>query len=230
MARQIKPLLKAHMPASTIYLLTQPTLEMGQTILFAQSHMAVPVKRLTVWRKVITKYADSKPFITKLKKAESAWIIYRDKYLESIWPNPDPNSYGDAYSLCRSGELIALTSERTKYLKAILNHSAKSKPVNSTAIASCDAALMKNYRLARKAPNPDEPLFAKKFQQAQQAWTSFRDADADAWQELDASAADPAASRNSRIIELDQARTKESDQWVHGSPEGSVCVGTRVTH
>ncbi len=102
--------------------------------------------------------------------------------------------------------------------------------MSANDVAKCESALMKKYKWGLKAPNPDEPLFAKKFQLAQVAWTSFRDADADAWQELDASAKDPAARRNSRILELDKARFTELDPWVHGIPEGCIGVGTRVTY
>ncbi|MBU6452710.1 MAG: DUF1311 domain-containing protein [Cyanobacteria bacterium REEB67] len=182
-----------------------------------------------VWRNVLAKYATNTEFITKLRKAESAWIVYRDKHLDAVWPNADPSYYGSAFDMCRSSELGGLTKARTKDLKLLLNHAAP-LPASAAMVATGNAAVDSQFKKGLKAATPEEPLFTKKYQQAQTAWTAFRDADSDAWQALDASTKDSSAAKYSRIVQLDKARVKELDGWVRGIPEGDVCTGSRITY
>jgi len=172
----------------------------------------------TTWRKTIKKYSANKQFINKLRKAEAEWIIYRDKYLESVY-NPCV-VYTDMKQMCSKQVLQGLTEDRTKDLKLLLNGPRNDRSRDSASdVATLDAEMRKTYQLALHAPSDPEPVgstyeephFAEIFQAAQEAWTSFRNADADAWQELGTSAKERAARRNSRIIELDQARIKQLD-------------------
>jgi uncharacterized protein YecT (DUF1311 family) len=180
-----------------------------------------------IWGQIVKKYSANKPFIASLRKAERAWIVYRDKHVDSIWPNSDPNFYGSSMSMCRLSQLAGLTLQRTEDLKAILNQTVKATPVSPSEVAKLGADVTKTFELAVKAPNPDEPLFAKKFHTAQQAWLAFRDADADAWRQMSIPHKDSSAIRDNRIIQLDRARIQSLQEWVKGIPEGDVCSGSR---
>jgi uncharacterized protein YecT (DUF1311 family) len=129
--------------------------------------------------------------------------------------------------MCRLGELAGLTLQRTEDLKAILNQTANATPVSSSEVSKWDADVTKTFKVAVKAPNPNEPLFAKKFQGAQQAWVAFHDAEAEAWRQMIIPNKDSSAIRDNRIIQLDRARIHLLQDWVKGIPEGDVCSGTR---
>jgi uncharacterized protein YecT (DUF1311 family) len=71
-----------------------------------------------VYKKVLAEYKDEKLFLEKLKKAQKAWLAYRDAHVESIYPESDTAlQYGSAYGMCRCKELAELTRQRTKILK-----------------------------------------------------------------------------------------------------------------
>jgi uncharacterized protein YecT (DUF1311 family) len=74
-----------------------------------------------VYRKVLAKYRSNAKLLEKLKLAQDAWLKFRDAHLESLYYNTDKRAYGSVYGTCRSLELIRLTIERTKELRAMLN-------------------------------------------------------------------------------------------------------------
>jgi uncharacterized protein YecT (DUF1311 family) len=69
-----------------------------------------------VYRRINRDYRDNPGFIAALKKAQLAWIRYRDAHLESIFPG-DPSQYGSINPMCRCTNLAEITKERTKVLK-----------------------------------------------------------------------------------------------------------------
>jgi uncharacterized protein YecT (DUF1311 family) len=70
----------------------------------------------SVYRRITKDYSNDAPFIAALKKAQLAWIRYRDADLESIFPG-DPRNYGSINPMCRCMHLADTTKERTKVLK-----------------------------------------------------------------------------------------------------------------
>lgn len=70
-----------------------------------------------VYKKVLTKYKNDKVFISKLQKAELAWIKYRDAYIESIYPEENKYNYGSAYPMCVNQIMTEVTQQRIKELK-----------------------------------------------------------------------------------------------------------------
>lgn len=71
-----------------------------------------------VYSQILKKYKDDKNFISKLQKAELAWIKYRDAEIEAIYPEEDKMyNYGTSYPVCVNLVLIELTQQRTKELK-----------------------------------------------------------------------------------------------------------------
>jgi uncharacterized protein YecT (DUF1311 family) len=69
-----------------------------------------------VYRRINRDYRDNPGFIGALKKAQLAWIRYRDVHLESIFPG-DPSQYGSINPMCRCTNLAEITKERTRVLK-----------------------------------------------------------------------------------------------------------------
>src|SRR5574341_1083599 len=71
-----------------------------------------------VYKKILTEYKNDKLFLEKLKKAQKAWLAYRDAHVESIYPEPDTSlKYGSAYGMCYCKTITDLTRQRTKMLK-----------------------------------------------------------------------------------------------------------------
>jgi len=71
-----------------------------------------------VYKQILKKYQDDKVFISKLQKAELAWIKYRDAELEAIYPEKDKTfNYGSAYPMCANYFMTEITKERIKELK-----------------------------------------------------------------------------------------------------------------
>jgi uncharacterized protein YecT (DUF1311 family) len=69
-----------------------------------------------VYQTVVKDYAGDRTFIASLRKAQLAWISYRDAHLDSLYPG-DASQYGSVNTMCRCNQLAELTEERTKKLK-----------------------------------------------------------------------------------------------------------------
>src|SRR5690625_1788887 len=72
----------------------------------------------SVYTAVIEQYEDNPEFITSLKKAQQAWITFRDAHLESVYPGKcKQTKYGSVYPSCVSNLLIQLNEQRTAQLR-----------------------------------------------------------------------------------------------------------------
>ena len=67
------------------------------------------------YRRINRDYRQNPGFIAALKKAQLAWISYRDAHLASIFPG-DAGQYGSINPMCRCMQLTEITKERTKVL------------------------------------------------------------------------------------------------------------------
>lgn len=73
-----------------------------------------------IYKQILEKYKDDKVFISKLQKAELAWIKYRDAEIEAIYPEPYKDNmmnYGCVYPMCKYMNLAEITKQRIKELK-----------------------------------------------------------------------------------------------------------------
>jgi uncharacterized protein YecT (DUF1311 family) len=71
-----------------------------------------------IYKKILSEYKDDKTFLEKLKKAQRAWLTYRDAHIESIYPIEDKAAeYGSVYGMCNCTTKKDLTEQRTKMLK-----------------------------------------------------------------------------------------------------------------
>lgn len=68
-----------------------------------------------VYRRINRDYRHDPGFIVALKKAQLAWIRYRDAHLVSIFPG-DASQYGSINPMCRCMNLAEITKARTQIL------------------------------------------------------------------------------------------------------------------
>lgn len=182
----------------------------------------------TTYQQVLKKYAVNSQFITKLKQAELAWIKFRDAYTDSVFPEAkaNPDYYGSAFDMCWSATIGQQTTQRTNDLTRLLGGTPAIIADTKNKLSGASAEVSKLYQSAVKVKHDDEPSFAAKFKKAQDAWSVFANADADAWSAL-ATDASKDATKLSRLCELNQSRAKSLNEWVKGIPEGDVCTGSR---
>lgn len=67
------------------------------------------------YQTILRDHRDEASFIPALRKAQGAWIRYRDAHLESLYPG-DASQYGSINPMCRCLQLANITKERTKTL------------------------------------------------------------------------------------------------------------------
>lgn len=67
-----------------------------------------------VYQDVLKKKASNKEFITAIKKAQRAWIVFRDSHLESIFPGTVNKrvQYGSVYPMCNCSAEDKLIRDR----------------------------------------------------------------------------------------------------------------------
>jgi uncharacterized protein YecT (DUF1311 family) len=58
--------------------------------------------------------------ITKIKWAEKTWIVYRDAYVEAMFPAEDKRKYGSMYPMQVNSVKASLTRTQTAALKELL--------------------------------------------------------------------------------------------------------------
>jgi len=73
-----------------------------------------------VYRQLVAKFADDRDGAARIKKAEEAWVAFRDAQVEALFPESDRAKRGSAFPMCRALALTRLTRERTKALGAML--------------------------------------------------------------------------------------------------------------
>ena len=76
------------------------------------------------YKAILAKYKDDALFLTQLRKAQEAWIKFRDAELDAKFPlAPGKNprvEYGSMYSMCYFSEKAQLTRQRSEQLKDLL--------------------------------------------------------------------------------------------------------------
>ena len=68
-----------------------------------------------VYLKIVSDYHGDPVFIRAMKKAQLAWLRYRDAHVDSIFPGA-ASQYGSVSTMCRCGSLAEITKERTQTL------------------------------------------------------------------------------------------------------------------
>ena len=71
-----------------------------------------------VYKKILIKHKKDKVFISKLEKAQIAWIKFKDAEIDAIYPEEDKlHNYGSVYPMCIYCDLTEITKQRIKELK-----------------------------------------------------------------------------------------------------------------
>lgn len=68
-----------------------------------------------VYGLIVRNYRGDTVFLTAMRKAQLAWIRYRDAHVESTFPG-DRAQYGSINLMCRCAELAEITKARTQVL------------------------------------------------------------------------------------------------------------------
>ena len=72
----------------------------------------------TRYSEIVNRKRSDQAFIAKFRRAQRAWISFRDAHIDSIYPASNARSeYGSVYDLCRYQLLTALTAERVAQLR-----------------------------------------------------------------------------------------------------------------
>jgi len=75
-----------------------------------------------VYQQILKEYKSDKAFIASLKKAQQAWIAFRDAEVAANYPAKNGmETYGSAFPMCWSLTLAELTKERIAKLKTWVN-------------------------------------------------------------------------------------------------------------
>ena len=87
-----------------------------------QEYLRTDKELNVVYQKILKQFSSDKQFLTKLQKAELAWIKFRDAHLESLFPEENKQQYyGSIYPTCQYNVLTQLTRERINQLKLWLD-------------------------------------------------------------------------------------------------------------
>jgi len=71
-----------------------------------------------IYQQIQMKHQQNNIFLLKLKKAQLAWISFRDAELEALYPLPDKGmEYGSSFGMCLYTWKTILTKERIRQLK-----------------------------------------------------------------------------------------------------------------
>jgi uncharacterized protein YecT (DUF1311 family) len=81
-------------------------------------HSNAEMKRIQ--RRIILDHKDEKMFVAAFRKAQQAWMAFRDAQLNAVYPE-SPELYGSANVMCRCFVLNKLTRERIETLKMWLS-------------------------------------------------------------------------------------------------------------
>jgi len=75
-----------------------------------------------VYQQVLKQHQDDANFTTRLRKAQRAWLAFRDAELEAIYPAANKQmEYGSIYPTCNCLEQTALINQRIEQLSGWLD-------------------------------------------------------------------------------------------------------------
>ncbi len=68
-----------------------------------------------IYQEILVEYHQDKLFISKLRRAQRAWIAFTDAHIDSVYPLP--NAYGSVNKICRCQIMNELIQARIQQLK-----------------------------------------------------------------------------------------------------------------
>ena len=82
-----------------------------------------------IYQKVLSAAGSQSAFIEKIKVAEKAWIVYRDAYVDAMYPAKDKQvAYGSLFPMEVDLLRSKLTQQQITALKELLKQYGESKP------------------------------------------------------------------------------------------------------
>lgn len=79
-----------------------------------------------IYRTLLAKTAQHPEAAAKIKSAQKAWLVFRDAYLEAMFPAADkPTEYGSMYPMQLALLRAKLTRQQTAALKDLLHRYSK---------------------------------------------------------------------------------------------------------
>lgn len=169
---------------------------------------AADKKLNATYQQVIKKYKTNAVFIHNLGTAQKDWVVFRDAYLESIFPAADKQiEYGSMYPLSYSESQETVTRTRTHQLERFL-YPTRSTASPELSFRTEEKLLNDTYQTVLKSY---DSKYLNVLRQAEIAWLDFRDADADAFSSL-MPALNKRNARQAWQSKLDHQRTKELHQ------------------
>ena len=91
------------------------------TVIYSQDCKSADQELNIVYKQILNKYASDTLFLSKLKRAQLAWIKYRDAHVQAHFPldkgENAQEKYGTVYNQCECFDIEMLTRERIKYLQ-----------------------------------------------------------------------------------------------------------------
>jgi uncharacterized protein YecT (DUF1311 family) len=102
------------LPSLAIHAQTQAHMDQDACARYKKADQALNA----TYAKMLEEYAKETQFLLKLKRAQRAWIVFRDAQVEARFPKADKHAeYGSVYPTCRCAVLGELTEQREKELK-----------------------------------------------------------------------------------------------------------------
>lgn len=82
-----------------------------------EDYRAADAELNATYQAVVKRYQDDPQFLKALKKAQRAWIAFRDAELDALYPAEDKRmEYGSVYPMCECGVLAEMTRSRVMAL------------------------------------------------------------------------------------------------------------------
>ena len=86
-----------------------------------KSCQAAEAEMNRVYTQLLARAKDKPEAIATLKKAQQAWLAYREAQLAAEWSFPSGNNYGSVLRMCQAKEQERLTRLRTRELRSMLH-------------------------------------------------------------------------------------------------------------
>jgi len=92
------------------------------TVNACQQYEQADLELNEVHQDVTEAYKEDDQFEAALRKAQRAWLVFRDAHIVSLFPAEEKQwNYGSIYPMCLCSELASLTKQRTKQLQQWLS-------------------------------------------------------------------------------------------------------------
>ncbi len=84
-------------------------------------HQKADAQLNETYQAILSKKSDDLVFLAALKKAQRAWVVFRDAEIEAVYPEEDKQAqYGSVYPMCNCSVAATLTQQRVEQLKTWL--------------------------------------------------------------------------------------------------------------